>query len=512
MRFGWVKTLVALSVVTLALSQVLLFIGDRPGISLGRLERLTGDLYQLEYTVSSSSYRTELNTVFFPVNASYQENLPVYILFDDRSTSYEVYGTWRPYFMIVSGLYNELRYQARLRGFGESVSLVDSGELQTILLQNQAAVVIVPTVTWNIELNPPRIDRGLLDSWVRNGGTLIWLGAPPTEFEELSLVRDVLPIAEWDRLENWWGRSVSGQGSVSVILRETLDGNHLDIAPVDLSEVQEGFYGAFRSPSSLDFSDHASLSFQLMVDGLDYLSSMSVRLRDTASGHRDYVLPLNRLEDGMWVNISVSLDSPKAESADPLNLTAVNRIYFVAAPTENASPQAAPTLSVRGLAMTGGTSLVSSRWDLTDANSDTEASRALNLLYGYVNLGVSVARLSSVGGLALGRAFDVPGMETRTSISLVPWDQGRVVIFGYGIVPPYYQNFVAEDLMRIIGSGILYIDGPLDYREYTLERNSGLTDRVLLDATIGSQWILYAFSKERHSGFAGQSNLVTLSG
>lgn len=345
------KIFLMITLFALIASQVSLFISTNTSFSIENIEKINEHQYQVNYSILSGQYQTEVNVVYFPINTNFENNLPIYILFDNSSKTYDIYRTWRPFFMIVIGLYNDLRYEARLRGYNGNINLVNSSELSRVFIENQKAIVIIPTVTWEVELKPPSIDIELMNSWVNNGGILIWLGAHPKEFSKLF------------------------------------------------------FY-------------------------------------DNNSGRK--IVP------------------------------------------------------------------ISSRWGMTEATSDSKISRALNLFYGYVNLGASVDSLSLINGTVLGKIYEMEGREKRTSIALIPYGNGRIVIFGYGIVPPYHQRSVRRDIMQIIYSGILYVDGLVEYNSHSLRKKSKENGKILLDLNKGDKWVIFAFSKELYSNFVGHKEIMYL--
>jgi|GEM_PF-3423489 hypothetical protein len=508
------KILLIFVLLILTISQLLLFTGGDPSFEIEKIEKSDKGC-SITYKVFSGSYDTNLSVVYFPVQEVIDDEIPIYLFYDEGYKTYEKYHTWQPYFMVVSGLYHDLQYEARRRGMSNDISLINSTEIRKVFEKNQKAVIIIPTVTWWVELSSPKIDRNILDSWVKQGGVLIWLSLHPAEFHEVSFYKESKPLNGVDNSENWYASDVYKiePKQASVKISKARGGEKvIQIYHPNLYLIKKGFNGCFDPPYQLDLSDRGTfLSVKMMVNGASHLSLIFINLKDKNGNYRHYWIYPEDVKDNDWMNFSFFVNNPDRQSHNQINLKDV-KICIEATKKDNAPPNASASLWIKEINLEKRSVPVTSRWPLIEATKESEVSEALNLQYGYVNLGASVEVLTSINGKVLGKIYEKDNEEKRTSIALIPFGKGKIVLFGYGIFPPYYQNFIAEDIMQIIYSGILCVSGPVHHEEYKLNRNSEKRGEIWLNKNNYSNWVVFTFSRERHSGFAGYKEIISLDG
>ena len=80
--------------------------------------------------------------------------------------------------------------------------------------------------------------------------------------------------------------------------------------------------------------------------------------------------------------------------------------------------------------------------------------------------------------------------------------KGRIIIFGYGLFPPFNREIVAWDIMQIIHSGILYSEGEIRYKKYALKRETDVEDSIeIRNKSSNEKIIILIFSKDPYHSF-----------
>jgi hypothetical protein len=115
----------------------------------------------------SPSLPLDATVVVTPVEKVPQD-LPVYVFYD---TDYPTVGTdW----IFSAVLQAHLDAELRLRGYSASAKLVNATELESILITNESAIVIMACGGFPSNVFSKDID--LVKPWIESGGILIWFG------------------------------------------------------------------------------------------------------------------------------------------------------------------------------------------------------------------------------------------------------------------------------------------------------------------------------------------------
>jgi len=488
----------------LTASQFVLEVGNRPSVSAVNLVEAGGSQYLLSYSVSSGDYSTKLNVAYFPVMESVPRDLPIYVYYE---TDYVQVRSWQPYQMIVAGLLHDLQYEVEASKLDLDVILADSSKVQNILDQDMKAVLVMPTVAWFVELPQFKIGADQILQWVKNGGVAVWLGPHPRSYSELALPTKT-PIEGWPDIANWRSSDVkpSNPKSVSVAWDEAEQAIRINHS--DLSLIDRGFYGVFTPPNEIDISNPgACLFLKVKIRGLSYITLLYVELKDNQGNFAHYyITPESGSE---WAEVVIPIAAPNRSSTNPVDPRDF-RIYITGQVYPEMNPSG-PSVDiwVRDLESGRMNQLVSSRWPFRQAKENTNVSDALDLKYAFVNLGVRTDTLASLNGQGIGKTYSGE-QENRTSIALIPYGTGRIVVFGYGLFPPFVQTSVAKEIVRVLSSGILNMIGPLHFRSHKLDKNSSIEDHILLDSKESTKWVVFAFSQGEAEGFPGKMMLVDL--
>ncbi len=475
--------------------------GEKASIQLARSPMNTGSHWVIPYEVRSGDYADEFTLAYFPVSEPPRANTPLYIYYD---YAYKDYASWTPYHAIVTGLYHDLAYQANARGLKGSVSLVNLPQLKDLLKSGQEGVLIIVTVTYEVNLSPP-IGSAEILQWVTDGGVVVWLGPPPEEFRgEVAYVKTSRPVLGWDDLRNWSPYDIppTRPSKVSVRVNGPEDGHRwITITQSDLSRIDRGFYGMLTPPNPRGlFPPTALLSFEVKITNMDSLSLFYIELKDSHGNFRHYYVPFSRLSEGNWRTVQLAIASPNRTSSTPLDLND-SRVLVTGQvfPKEN-RPGAMAEIHIRNIKVVEQAPLIPAQIEWTKAEKDNEASKALGLSYAYVNNGASVSVLKQVGGYALGK-IQTEQSDARTAIALLPFGRGKILIFGFGIYPPYFQDVVAKDLMQVIESGVLHVTGPVRSRVHKLLGRSRITDSLTLEAGPFTKWRVFLFSSDEATAY-----------
>ncbi len=104
----------------------------------------------------------------------------------------------------------------------------------------------------------------------------------------------------------------------------------------------------------------------------------------------------------------------------------------------------------------------------SSADTATQIGQALGLRYRYTTTGAVVGELAKNNALSLGFNKNINDNFGRSSISFIPVGQGRLILFGSGILEK--QRDVSWDITQIISSNLIFESYPkVKYESITLE-------------------------------------------
>jgi hypothetical protein len=485
-------------IIVIFANQFLILNVEVPSFGIERTELIDEGSCRVHYLLSSSDFKTSLNVVMAPIDSLSQNNLPIYIFFDG---SYRWSSSRSPFETVAVGLLSELGQEARERNYGGKVDLINLDQLNELLENRVRAVLLIPTQAFWTLMPPPQIEKSLLLSWINDGGIVFWIGAYPPErkamftfLSEISDYPDLYNLTNWQSAD-FYHTNLTDLGLVS----SEVEGSSIRIRNDDLSSAGKGFWGTFNPPGTWNMSlENLYLSLSVKVSDLTNLSLVFVQLMDKDRNFRHYYLFPQRSEmAGDWVHFNVSINDPDYRSENPLDLSQVDSLNINAVVGGgNIQAQTAVEISVKDMSLVRGVEMIPPPLPLAEATTDSEISDALNLKYGYVNLGSSIDSISLLQGKILGKTRD-----NRTSIGMVPMGAGRIIVFGYGIFPPFNQEIIAWDVMQILQSRILYTTEGLRYKSYSLEGNRGVQDFLDLSVKNTEKLAVFVFSKDPYHSF-----------
>jgi hypothetical protein len=486
-------------VIILFINQFLVQMVSNPSFKIEDIEQIGEDLYRVHYQLLSGSYSANLHVVAIPIANIFEGDLPIYIYYEG---DYETYKSWTPYGMIAVGLLNELKMEVSRRNYKGNVELIDLNRLREIFTSDEKALIVIPTMAYWVIFPPIPIEENLMIEWIKNGGILIWIGPHPQQ-REMFIFPYMESVLEWDNLSYWRCSDYFHTGHTTL----TVESNGLKSVKIthdDLSLAGKGFWGTFDPPGTWNFSiEDLYMSLWIKVDDMTNLSLIFIDITDINRNFRHYYLfPHRSTKIGDWVHFYIPISVPDHSSEKPIDLTMVDTISIVASVKNENAIGAVANICVKNISLAKAIEVVPTPLPLTNANEESAISDALNIKYGYVNLGPSIKAISLLGGKILGKVYHgLSDQEDRTSIGMIPVGSGRLILFGYGMFPPYIQHTTAWDIMQIIQSGILYTNGEIYYKIYNLKRNVSEKDFIDISTKNSKNFIFFTFSTDLHYAF-----------
>jgi hypothetical protein len=483
----------AIFLVVVASSQALLNLGSRPSASVSVPVPITGSGYQIPYKIQAGSFGATINLAAFPVKTFEQKNLPIYLYYQ---FDYSVTNSWIPYNMIVTGIYYDLQFEISAASLHNAVKMVNYTQLQEILNNGTVGALIIPTSAYDVQLPPPDISQGTLESWMKGGGAVFWLGAPSEESESFSFPISQTVLSGWDNVSSWLADDVPSTTPSQVHLGFNSTSNSIQISHSNLSAISRGFYGVFDpGPGSLEAINQPNmyLSFEIKVTGLQYATLVYLELKDANGNYAHYYIQPSELVANQWIGVTFALANPNTGSLGSLELN-TTRMYFTYEVYPKVEPPGSSAqINIANITLSERVPLVYPSGSLVQASEESPISEALNLTYGYVTSGIDVATLEAEGGTVLGKVATVDNV-TLTSIGLIPYGNGSEVIFGNGLYPPYWQSDVARDIVTILASGILDVNGPVTYATYSLVSYGTISGDIRVPAANLGRWVIFSYS------------------
>ncbi len=115
------------------------------------------------------------------------------------------------------------------------------------------------------------------------------------------------------------------------------------------------------------------------------------------------------------------------------------------------------------------------------ATSSSPLSEALDTTYALIQQAPLLRMVMSRDGVALGSVGGENPLRFRSSISMIPVGRGKIMIFGFFLMPSLSWNgpqLVAWDIAQIMCSGVLQMNPDLVpwYRTYNLSEEKAMTD------------------------------------
>ena len=140
-------------------------------IPVGLDSTLSGNLLTTRnsFVVDTGHLPLQLSLVAAPV-ASLRADLPVFIYYD--STFPSLGNDARGWI----GVLDHLPAELKLRGYTGQVQTVDAMGMRQLMLQDLVSVIIVPSGVFPSTVQNATV--GLVASWLRTGGVLVWMGGP----------------------------------------------------------------------------------------------------------------------------------------------------------------------------------------------------------------------------------------------------------------------------------------------------------------------------------------------
>jgi hypothetical protein len=139
-----------------------------------------------------------------------------------------------------------------------------------------------------------------------------------------------------------------------------------------------------------------------------------------------------------------------------------------------------------------------------DADTETAVSRALGISFNLVQQSPQLDAVLGAGGMALGSVGgNVTGL--RSSISMIPLGEGKLVIFGFFPAGGWTLNGVGPvgvEVARILGSGILDAASVINIftKDYDLARYQTVDDSIDINISNSAGYVIFGFNKADSSG------------
>jgi len=125
---------------------------------------------KIEYRVKSGGYPIDIQIFVTPVTSMHQGTVDkeVFIYYDeDYPSSLVGRAGW-------IGLLDHIPVELELRGYNGSIKIVNATELKSTMQENYNSIVIIPSGVFPDTVHTK--SESLVGSWLRSGGTLIWIG------------------------------------------------------------------------------------------------------------------------------------------------------------------------------------------------------------------------------------------------------------------------------------------------------------------------------------------------
>lgn len=219
------------------------------------------------FMIDTGSLPLQLSVVAVPVT-SLEQDRPVFIYYDPL---YPAVGN-EPRGWI--GVSDHLPAELRLRGYLGPVSIVDARGLGRVLAQNYSSTVVIPSGVFPSTVQNETSSE--VASWLRGGGTLVWMGGPFGFYSESILVKDstLLPL--------------SSIASISSSSQEKILGYALNDPPLNGTDRIAQLNTRYSSALNLTYSDvwtAPSLALLKSVGGLavGHLQNMTAESRSSIS-------------------------------------------------------------------------------------------------------------------------------------------------------------------------------------------------------------------------------------
>ncbi|MFQ5907091.1 MAG: hypothetical protein ACE5JA_11050, partial [bacterium] len=141
-----------------------------------------------------------------------------------------------------------------------------------------------------------------------------------------------------------------------------------------------------------------------------------------------------------------------------------------------------------GEKMIFGHSIIGGHSESPEATIPTLSAKALDLQFQSIRTGALLDELLVLKGRAIGYVEE--GTESRSSISIIPIGQGKVVLFGHhvksmSVALPF--PIVARDIAQILASGLIFSVSPPVFAEHEMTARSTLVRDLVLPIEGGAE-------------------------
>jgi hypothetical protein len=150
------------------------------------------------------------------------------------------------------------------------------------------------------------------------------------------------------------------------------------------------------------------------------------------------------------------------------------------------------------------------------AEYSSDVSRAIDTTYALIQQAPLLHMVMGDGGIALGMIGGESPTEVRSSISMVPMGKGKIIIFGFFLMPGLAWNgpeLVAWDMAQIICSGVLQMDPDSApwFQSYHLSEGKTTTDVSSFLAGSGIVgFVVYEYTSRESEGILFSRKFVRI--
>jgi hypothetical protein len=189
---------------------------------------------QDSFSVSAGNLPLQVNLVALPL-ASIEKDRPVFIYYDPL---FPAFGN-EPRGWI--GVLDHLPAELWLRGYTGDIYTVNATQLRQVMTQNFTGIIVMPSGVFPSTVQ--NATGGLVGSWLRSGGILVWMGGPFGFYSASFLVKDQT-LEPFSTIE-----------SISTDSQERILGYRLDASPINGTSRIAKVSTRFSSALNLTYSD-----------------------------------------------------------------------------------------------------------------------------------------------------------------------------------------------------------------------------------------------------------------
>jgi hypothetical protein len=226
---------------------------------------------QDSFSITAGNLPLRVNLVAAPI-ASIEKDRPVFIYYDPL---FPAFGN-EPRGWI--GVLDHLPPELLLRGYTGQIYTVNATQLRQVMTQDFTGIIVIPSGVFPSTV--VNATAGLVGSWLRSGGILVWMGGPFGFYSSSFLVKD---------------QTLSSLGtieSISTDSQERILGYGLDASPINGTSRIARVSTRFASALNLTYSDVWTAPTVRLLNSVGGLAVGHVQNSSDASRSSISVIPV----------------------------------------------------------------------------------------------------------------------------------------------------------------------------------------------------------------------------